>query len=202
MATSMLGTGGVSIPTLDLDVKFQASSEVDSLKKIVKTIQDKRLVPVFLFDEANTLLSSKLVLDCLVKFTKQTREITVLLASSEYSFLFRLNKLDLNLSNITRTIFAGEVPPLDMIDLLQNKWGIILRKHLSMFMAATFSLPARQCLCICEIEIHFQAPPLWQVAHLSCGPPDVRPVNLIMTITKQSSSLFIKQCELKMFQKK
>ncbi len=42
MATSMLGTGGVSIPTLDLDVKFQASSEVDSLKKIVKTIQDKR----------------------------------------------------------------------------------------------------------------------------------------------------------------
>jgi len=79
---------------------------------------------VFLFDEANTLLSSKQVLDCLVKFTKQTREITVLLASSEYSFPFRLNKLGFNLTNITRTIFAGEVPPLDMLDLLQNKWGM------------------------------------------------------------------------------
>ena len=107
-----------------VDVKLKELSPVDSLEKIIKAAQAKHLFPVFLFDEANTLLSSKQVLDYLVKFTKETREMTVLFASSEYSFPFRLNKLGFNLTNITTTIFAGEVPPLNMLDLLQNKWGM------------------------------------------------------------------------------
>jgi hypothetical protein len=124
MANSMLGTGDVYIPTQDFNVKFQDSSEIDSLEKIIKTAQEKHLFPVLLFDEANSLHTSKQVLDYLVKVTKETRQVTVLFASSEYSFPFRLNKLGFNLTNITRTIFAGEVPPLDMLDLLQNKWGM------------------------------------------------------------------------------
>ena len=112
VASSMSGTGD-SIPT-----------EIESLKKIIKILQDKHFYPVFLFDEANSLLTSKPVLEYLVKCTKETHEATVLLASSEYSFPFRLKQLGFNLNNVTTTIFAGEVPPLDMLDLLQNKWGM------------------------------------------------------------------------------
>ena len=121
IANSTLGTG---IPTLDFDAKFQSLSEIDSLKKIIKTVQAKHLFPVLLFDEADTLFTNKQVLDYLVKFTKETHEITVLFVSSEYSYPLRLSKLSFNLTNITRIIFAGEVPPLDMLDLLQNKWGM------------------------------------------------------------------------------
>ena len=49
-ANSMLGTGDEYKPTLDFNVKLQASSEIASLKKIIKAAQEKHLIPVFLFD--------------------------------------------------------------------------------------------------------------------------------------------------------
>ena len=123
VAKSSLNTLG-KLVTLDFDVKFPAASEIDSLEKIIKVAQAKHLFPVLLFDEANTLFTNKQVLDYLVKYAKETREITVLFASSEYSYPLRLKELKFNLTNITTTIFAGEVPPLDMLDLLQKKWGM------------------------------------------------------------------------------
>ena len=50
----------------------------------------------------------------------------MILVSSEHSFPYRLldPKLDFNLENFNGYIYAGEVPPKDMYELLTTKWGI------------------------------------------------------------------------------
>ena len=51
--------------------------------------------------------------------------LNVLLASSEYGYPYRMKKeLKFNLANIGKTIFAGEVPPGRMRELLVEKWGL------------------------------------------------------------------------------
>ncbi len=51
--------------------------------------------------------------------------MSVLLASSEYTYPYRLKKeLGFNLANIGKTVFAGEIPPGRMRELLVEKWGL------------------------------------------------------------------------------
>lgn len=61
----------------------------------------------------------------LVALTKDSRRINVLLSTSEYDYPHRLEQGGgFNTSNLTGTIFAGEVPPKDMRDLLLDKLGL------------------------------------------------------------------------------
>jgi hypothetical protein len=50
----------------------------------------------------------------------------VILVSSEHAFPYRLRdpKVDFNLDNFNGYIYAGEVPPKEMYDLLTVKWGV------------------------------------------------------------------------------
>lgn len=50
----------------------------------------------------------------------------MVLVSSEHAFPYRLldPKVDFNLDNFNGYIYAGEVPPNDMFDLLTTKWGV------------------------------------------------------------------------------
>ena len=50
----------------------------------------------------------------------------MILVSSEHSFPNQLRdpKLDFHLENVNEYIYAGEVPPKDMYELLTTKWGI------------------------------------------------------------------------------
>ena len=50
----------------------------------------------------------------------------MILVSSEHGFPYRLQdpKIDFNLDNFNEYIYAGEVPPKDMYELLTTKWGI------------------------------------------------------------------------------
>lgn len=65
------------------------------------------------------------LLQHMVALTKESRRINVLLSTSDYSYPYRLQQGDFfNTTNLTGTIFAGEVPPADMRDLLLHKWGL------------------------------------------------------------------------------
>ena len=50
----------------------------------------------------------------------------MILVSSEYAFPYRLSQLylEFNLKNFNKFIYAGEVPPKDMFELLTTKWGV------------------------------------------------------------------------------
>ena len=53
-------------------------------------------------------------------------QLNVILVSSEHSFPFRLTdpRLGFNLDNFNGYIYAGEVSPKDMYELLTEKWGV------------------------------------------------------------------------------
>jgi hypothetical protein len=75
-------------------------------------------------DERRTLADTRLLLERLVQLTKQSNRMNALIVTSEYSFPYRLQRDNFfNTSNLTRTLFAGEVPPADMRALLRA-WGL------------------------------------------------------------------------------
>ena len=53
-------------------------------------------------------------------------QANIILASSEHSFPYRLgnSRLGFNTADLTQFIYAGEVPPDKMYELLTTKWGI------------------------------------------------------------------------------
>jgi hypothetical protein len=70
-------------------------------------------------------LSAQRQLEKLVELTKQNRQMNVLLVSSEYAYPYRLRHGHFfNSTNLTETLFAGEVPPAAMRELLQQRWGL------------------------------------------------------------------------------
>ena len=71
------------------------------------------------------LRDTQLLLERLVLLTKQSRTINALIVSSEYGYSFRLRHDNFfNTTNLTASIFAGEVPPADMRRLLTDSWGL------------------------------------------------------------------------------
>ena len=75
-------------------------------------------------DERRVLSDTRLLLERLVQLTKQSNRMNALIVTSEYSFPYRLQHDNFfNTSNLTRTLFAGEVPPADMRALLRA-WGL------------------------------------------------------------------------------
>ena len=71
------------------------------------------------------LADTQQLLEKLVQLTKQTNAMNVLLVSSEYAYPYRLRQgRFFNTTNLTETIFAGEVLPAAMRQLLLHKWGL------------------------------------------------------------------------------
>lgn len=76
------------------------------------------------------LADTQQLLQKLVQLTKQTNAMNVLLVSSDYAYPSRLRHgRFFNTTNLTETIFAGEVSPGAMRELLLHSWG--LGPHLS-----------------------------------------------------------------------
>ena len=68
---------------------------------------------------------AQLLLERIVLLTKQSRKMNALIVSSEYGYPYRLRHDNLfNTTNLTASIFAGEVPPADMRALLRDVWGV------------------------------------------------------------------------------
>jgi hypothetical protein len=83
-------------------------------------------VPTPLSTEREVLLrDTQLLLERLVLLTKQSRKMNALMVSSEYGYPYRLRHENFfNTTNLTASIFAGEVPPADMRALLRDEWGV------------------------------------------------------------------------------
>jgi hypothetical protein len=89
--------------------------------------------PVLIIDEANLIIGKDndhvaitSTLATMVKLTKQSNNLTVILASSEYGYPYKLvgkdeEKPQFNLIDLTSILFAGEIPPKSMWDLLVTK---------------------------------------------------------------------------------
>lgn len=88
--------------------------------------------PIIVIDEANHALDTtdpdlkrrtKDLLQLFTRVTKQHREATVVLATSEHGLPFRLRQVGFAKGHIGKVIVAEEVPPAVMKDLLVGTWG-------------------------------------------------------------------------------
>jgi energy-coupling factor transporter ATP-binding protein EcfA2 len=90
--------------------------------------------PVIFIDEANVALKAAqgdtaaaarvlAELNLFTRITKQQREASIVLATSEHGLPFRLRALGYDTGHISETIIAEEVPPAVMRDELMRVWG-------------------------------------------------------------------------------
>ena len=102
------------------------------IEKFVNVSRQHNIAPVLMIDEANLLATAteeqtalnKQIVGKLVKLTKQKNALSVVLISSDYAFPFLLQeKLAFDLTDLRRTIFAGELPP-DRMRKLLAEWGM------------------------------------------------------------------------------
>ena len=90
--------------------------------------------PVLFIDEANEALKAaegdtaaaarvRAELNLFTRITKQEREASMVLATSEHGLPFRLRALGYNTDHISKTVVAEEVPPAVMKGELMRVWG-------------------------------------------------------------------------------
>lgn len=128
---------GGGIPGVDKVIealfKFyvQQMTPEKAIENFVAVAAARGRFPCLFVDEANLAFAvgnkedNKRILELLVMLTKQSKQLNVLFASSEHAYPFRLQQdLGFNLSNLTRTVFAGEVHPVSMRELLVKHWGM------------------------------------------------------------------------------
>ena len=113
--------------------------------RVLKLVEDNNMYLCLIIDEGNLALptpqqpgstplserkqrgleETQALLNRLVQLTKESRRMNVLLAVSEYGYPYRLRAGGFfNVNNITKVIFAGEVPPADMRVLLLERWNL------------------------------------------------------------------------------
>ena len=76
------------------------------------------------------------LLQLLTRVSKQQRQASVVLATSEHGLPFRLRALGYNTDHISKTIVAEEVPPAVMKQLLMETWGC--GEHLAMALLSLY----------------------------------------------------------------
>jgi hypothetical protein len=57
----------------------------------------------------------------MVRLTKPSKELDVIMASSEYAYPYLLERGGLNKNDISAILFAGEIPPKSIWELLVKK---------------------------------------------------------------------------------
>jgi hypothetical protein len=103
-------------------------SEAEALMTFVQFAKLRGKHPVLIIDEANKVLglgdgvtASSSTLDAIVRLTKESKEMDVIMASSEYGYPYLLEDNGLNLNDISQVLFAGEIPPKSIWELLVTK---------------------------------------------------------------------------------
>jgi hypothetical protein len=145
MRASMVAASTEALPDFSVPIDTAESRAVliSDLKKVAPeyvirafaaTAAKGDKVACIIVDEADVAFSeestegkerAQSVLRLFTALTKELRKMSVLLASEEYAYPYRMKKeLDFNLANIDNFIFAGEVPPGRMRELLVEKWGL------------------------------------------------------------------------------
>jgi len=109
-------------------IKSEEVSGAEALDTFVKLAEILGERPVLIIDEANKVLglgdgvaASSSTLANMVRLTKQSHRLDVIMASSEYDYPYLLEDNGLTLNDISKTLFTGEVPPKSMWELLVTK---------------------------------------------------------------------------------
>ena len=119
--------------TANVEVQAEASRDNDSpkqvLEEVIKKIDEKTgNATCILVDEANLALpgddeaQAQKALQYFVMLTKQQRQASVVLISSEYAYPYRLQEAGMNLRDIRNIIIANEIPKDEMVELMVTKW--------------------------------------------------------------------------------
>ena len=119
--------------TANVEVQAEASRDNDSpkqvLEEVIKKIDEKTgNATCILVDEANLALpgddeaQAQKSLQYFVMLTKQQRQASVVLISSEYAYPYRLQEAGMNLRDIRNIIIANEIPKDEMVELMVTKW--------------------------------------------------------------------------------
>jgi hypothetical protein len=95
----------------------------------VKATQNRNEYPSLIIDEANLAFSpdvpkNKPILDKLVQLTKQQREMMTLFTSSEHAYPYKLDRIGFNQADLKNVIYAGEISPKEMRELLVSRLGM------------------------------------------------------------------------------
>lgn len=132
------------------DLQEGKESTSDSLRVVVEAMMEKLGPVTIVVDEANiafnvepetepaVIRETKAALQYFTTFTKQRRQGNVILVSSEHAFPFGLTRKEIgfNLNNFSGFLYAGELPPGEMLLLLEKRWGI--GKHLACALVAHY----------------------------------------------------------------
>ena len=137
VAEGIVTAVGAVDSTLSVADRFQLAAKKgavplsDLLDAYLTACKARNEYPVILIDEANRFLvpsaaDQKQVLDTLelfVRVTKQQGEASVVMATSEHGFPFRLRRLGWKTEHVKNVIVAEEVPPAVMKTTLMSDWG-------------------------------------------------------------------------------
>eukprot|EP01036_Dinobryon_divergens_P030612 gene30612-39882_t len=123
----------------DLQARFDSiiKRQEDGLSSVLSELTLVFKGITLIVDEANIALTitgsttpaeikaTKDALAVFTRLTKQLNKLNVILVSSEHTFPFRLrnNKVSFRIEDFTNFIYAGEISPKDMYDLLTTVWG-------------------------------------------------------------------------------
>ena len=112
----------------------QVKSAIDAFLQMVNDATKRSAIVV---DEANLALpgltngkdveemtEARSALAAITAWTKQDKQTSVVLISSEFAYPFRLQATGLDLRDIGRVIVIDEVPEPEMLKMLQKDWGM------------------------------------------------------------------------------
>lgn len=103
------------------------------LGEVIKACEHDKVFLCLVVDEADAALAAEgpeekkhtiEALRLLTRLTKQEKRVNVFLASSEYAEPYRLTALGNRNDHFTRMVLVPEVPPKEMRELLERKWGM------------------------------------------------------------------------------
>ena len=114
--------------------RIQVKSAIDAFLQMVNDATKRSAIVV---DEANLALpgltngkdveemtEARSALAAITAWTKQDKQTSVVLISSEFAYPFRLQATGLDLRDIGRVIVIDEVPEPEMLKMLQKDWGM------------------------------------------------------------------------------
>ena len=109
-------------------IKSRSISDVDGLNYFVDAILNDGKSITIIIDEANKYFNvdksaptTNVLLDCLIKLSKQSRKLSVILACSEFTFPYQMSKLKINTAHVRKVVALHEISPNKMLQLLVDK---------------------------------------------------------------------------------
>ena len=129
VSTGMGLPGGEVVADVLKNVLASETDGIQVLEAFVKATQERNEYPILIIDEANLAFSpdvpkNKPILDKLVQLTKQQREMMTLFTSSEHAYPYKLDRIGFNQADLKNVIFAGEISPKEMRELLVSRLGM------------------------------------------------------------------------------